>query len=268
MTQNVRRFQQKIIRWYQENKRNLPWRRTGDPYHILVSEIMLQQTQVDRVIPKYEEFLLRFPTIHELAQAPLSEILRLWSGLGYNRRAKYLLDLAKTVVSKYDGHLPKSVEKLRTLSGIGEYTASAIMCFVFKQKSPAVDTNVRNVLEQEFNGGRSLLMKKAQHMLLTVMPDQDPDTFLHALMDYSALALKRPVRKQSGLPSVPFPKTNRFLRGQIVKLLVAKSGTRRTIVDNIAISTKRSSQDVEKALTQLLSEQFCTQEGNLVTLVR
>ncbi|MEZ4572808.1 MAG: A/G-specific adenine glycosylase, partial [Thermomicrobiales bacterium] len=125
--------QRALLGWYRENARDLPWRRTQDPYRIMVSEIMLQQTQVDRVIPKYEAFLERFPTLEALADAPASEVIRAWAGLGYNRRALNLQRAARAVVEEFGGEMPRTVEELRSLPGIGPYTAGAIACFAFEQ---------------------------------------------------------------------------------------------------------------------------------------
>ena len=143
-----------VLRWYDRNHRDLPWRLTRDPYRILVSEIMLQQTQVDRVIPKYEQFLERFPTVSDLASASLAEVLRIWSPLGYNRRARYLHLAAKAAQDRFGGSLPKSLSDLRSLPGIGRYTAGAVACFAYEQEVPIVDTNIRRVLGRIILGQR------------------------------------------------------------------------------------------------------------------
>ena len=144
--------QQALLDWYRENRRDLPWRRTRDPYRIMVSEIMLQQTQVDRVIPKYHAFLDLFPTLETLADAPASEVIRAWAGLGYNRRALNLQRAARVVVEKHGGEMPQTVEELRALPGIGPYTAGAIACFAFEQDVGFVDTNIRRVLHRVLLG--------------------------------------------------------------------------------------------------------------------
>ena len=127
----IQTFQDFIFLWWEQHKRDLPWRHTHDPYKILVSEMMLQQTQVDRVIPKYTAFLKVFPTAKKLAVAPLSEVLKHWQGLGYNRRAKMLHLCTQKIVEEYKGVFPNEHEKLVSLPGIGPYTASAIMTFAF-----------------------------------------------------------------------------------------------------------------------------------------
>src|SRR5205807_5872195 len=134
-----------VLSWYRRHGRDLPWRRTRAAYRVLVSEVMLQQTQVERVIPKYRAFLKRFPSLSSLARAPLADVLRAWSGLGYNGRARRLWMCARTVVAEHGGRLPRDVAVLKTLPGIGRYTAGALASFAFGASAPAVDTNVRRV---------------------------------------------------------------------------------------------------------------------------
>jgi A/G-specific adenine glycosylase len=137
-----------LLRWYRENRRDLPWRRTRDPYRILVSEVMLQQTQVERVIPKYHAFLSHFPTIHALAAAPTADVIRVWSGLGYNRRAVNLQRMAHVVVERHGGIMPRDLDALQALPGIGRYTAGAIACFAYEQDVGFLDTNIRRVVHR------------------------------------------------------------------------------------------------------------------------
>ena len=139
-----------LLRWYEAQGRRLPWRQTRDPYAILVAEMMLQQTQVDRVMPKYAAFLAAFPTIAALAAASRGEVIRQWAGLGYNRRAVYLHRIAQQVVTDHDGKLPIAPAVLRTLPGIGRYTAAAVACFAAEMPVAVLDTNVRRVLGRVF----------------------------------------------------------------------------------------------------------------------
>lgn len=144
-------FAQKVLRWYKRNGRHdLPWRQTKDPYKILVSEIMLQQTQVERVIGKYGEFLRAFPTLQVLAKAPVSAVIQAWSGMGYNRRALYLKRTAEAVVKKHHGIFPKTLEELKELPGVGGYTARALLVFAFGQPFIAPDVNVLRILRRSF----------------------------------------------------------------------------------------------------------------------
>lgn len=141
---------ERLLPWYERHGRDLPWRRTRDPYRILVSEMMLQQTGVERVLPKYALWLERFPTLQALADAPRAEVIRLWSGLGYNSRAVRLQEIAREAVARYGGSLPDTLEGLRALKGIGPYTAGAILCFAHERDVAFVDTNIRRVLSRVF----------------------------------------------------------------------------------------------------------------------
>ena len=147
-----RRFRRRILGWYARNGRELPWRKTRDPYRILVSEVMLQQTQVDRVLPKYEEWLERFPSFEALADVPVRDATRTWFPLGYNARPRRLHAIARDVVARYGGELPSDTETLRTFKGIGEYTVGAVQSFAFGKRAPIVDTNVARVLFRVFIG--------------------------------------------------------------------------------------------------------------------
>lgn len=142
----------KLLAWYRANRRDLPWRRTCDPYRILVSEVMLQQTQVDRVIPKYHAFLECFPTLQALADAPTADVIRAWSGLGYNRRAVNLQRAAQAVVERHGRVMPRERAALEALPGIGRYTAGAVACFAYEQDEGFIDTNIRRVLHRVFLG--------------------------------------------------------------------------------------------------------------------
>src|SRR5579863_604023 len=141
-----------LLQWYAREQRDLPWRSIDDPYAILVSEIMLQQTQVDRVLPKYRQFLAAFPTLSALAAAPTAEVISAWVPLGFNRRAVSLQSIARQVLAEYDGRIPDTIEALLTLKGIGRYTAGAIACFAYRKQVATVDTNIRRVLHRIFFG--------------------------------------------------------------------------------------------------------------------
>jgi A/G-specific adenine glycosylase len=147
------RVQERLLAWYAaEGRTHLPWRHTRDPYAVLVSEVMLQQTQVERVLPKYEEFLARFPTLAALAAAPVAEAIQVWATLGYNMRAVRLHEIARQAVAEYGGALPNSPDGLLALKGIGRYTAGAVACFAFGLPVATVDTNIRRVLWRVFRG--------------------------------------------------------------------------------------------------------------------
>ena len=147
-----RRFRTRLLTWYRRHGRELPWRTTSDPYHILVSEIMLQQTQVDRVLPKYAEWLEKFPSLEALADAAEDDVTRTWYPLGYNVRPRRLQAIAREAVARFDGTLPSDEATLLSFKGIGQYTAGAIRSFAFRQRAPIVDTNVARVLFRVFIG--------------------------------------------------------------------------------------------------------------------
>jgi A/G-specific adenine glycosylase len=185
-----RRFQESLLTWYAVNKRTLPWRNTADPYSILVSEIMLQQTQVDRVIPKYEEFLQKYPTLEALANAPVDEVRRTWYPLGYNIRPLRLHSIARETVEKYGGKIPDDPEALQSLKGIGRYTAGAMLSFAFGREAPILDTNVRRVLHRVFIGEgdakRYSLQKALWELSEALIPAGKVYDFNQALMDFGA----------------------------------------------------------------------------------
>src|SRR5687767_12175336 len=147
-----RRFRRRLLAWYQINGRDLPWRQTDDPYHILVSEVMLQQTQVDRVLPKYDEWLQKYPSLEALASAPIRDVARTWRPLGYNIRPRRLHAIARESMARYGGKLPSDEATLRSFKGIGEYTAGAVLSFAFGQRAAILDTNVARVLFRVFVG--------------------------------------------------------------------------------------------------------------------
>lgn len=172
-------------------RHNLPWRKSHDPYRVLVSEIMLQQTQVERVVPFYRKFIKKFPTVKKLAAAPLSDILKSWQGLGYNRRAKMLQQAAHVVVSKYDGEFPKETETLQSLPGVGPYTARAVAAFSFNEPVILVETNIRTaVIHHFFPGKKKISDEEVEDILEDALPKGKSREWYSALMDYGA-SLKR-----------------------------------------------------------------------------
>lgn len=177
---DVPALQDALLSWYAEEKRDLPWRETTDPYRVLVAEIMLQQTQVSRVVPKYEAFLEDFPTVEALAEAPLGDVLARWDGLGYNRRAKFLKQSAEMVVDEFDGTFPDTVEGLQELPGVGEYTSNAVASFAFNSGGPVFDTNVRRVLYR-FHGQASDEELKAYHR--SIFPADSARRWNNAIME-------------------------------------------------------------------------------------
>src|SRR5215216_7613473 len=145
-----RRFRRRLLTWYGANGRDMPWRQTDDPYHILVSEVMLQQTQVDRVLPKYHEWLEKYPSLQALADAPEADVTETWRPLGYNIRPRRLHAIARESVERYGGELPSDGATLLSFKGIGAYTAGAIRSFAFGERAAILDTNVARVLHRIF----------------------------------------------------------------------------------------------------------------------
>ncbi|HET8577492.1 MAG TPA: A/G-specific adenine glycosylase [Methylomirabilota bacterium] len=190
-TKARRRFQRLLLTWYARHRRDLPWRRTRDPYRVLVSEIMLQQTQVERVIPKYREFLHRYPTFHRLARAKPAEVRRTWYPLGYNIRPVHLQGIARETVARYAGRLPDDAAALRRMRGIGRYTAGAIRAFAYGRDAAIVDTNVRRVLGRVFLGPRRLKRLARTDAMWdlaeSLLPPGRVYDYNQALMDFGAL---------------------------------------------------------------------------------
>src|SRR5471032_1093491 len=186
-----RRFRQRLLTWYGRHGRDLPWRKTDDPYHILVSEIMLQQTQVDRVLPKYAEWLGKYPSMEVLAAAPEKDVTKTWYPLGYNIRPKRLQSIARESVEKYGGQLPADEATLRSFKGIGAYTAGAIRSFAFRERAAILDTNVARVLFRVFIGRGTpkahATTKKLWAISASVLPQKRTFDFNQALMDFGAV---------------------------------------------------------------------------------
>ncbi len=186
----VRAFQRRLLAWYARHGRDLPWRRTRDPYRVLVSEIMLQQTQVDRVVPKYHQFLERYPTLEDLAGARARDVRQLWYPLGYNIRPVRLHQIARETVARYGGRLPDTAEGLRGLPGIGRYTAGAVLSFAYGQDAAILDTNVRRVLSRVFIGPRRMQRLRGEKaywdLAEALVPPGRAYDFNQALMDFGA----------------------------------------------------------------------------------
>ena len=219
-------FTKQLYLFFKQNKRDFPWRKTSDPYHIMVSEYMLQQTQVSRVIEKYPLFLKTFPTIESLASASRKEVLHVWQGLGYNRRALYLHAAAKKIVQEWKGSIPKDPSLLQTLPGIGKNTAGAICAFAFNLPVIFIETNIRSVYIYTFFKKRKNVNDAEIIPLIEKMIDKNnPRKWYSALMDYGTY-LKKEQRNPSR-KSVHYIKQSSFkgsireVRGYIVKQSIA-----------------------------------------------
>jgi len=223
---DVPEFQRLVYDGCLEYGREFHWRTYADnPYYVLVSEIMLQQTQTHRVAPKYLAFIQRFPDFSSLAEAPLSDVLALWQGLGYNRRARALQECAVVVTEQYDGELPSEEQTLRSLPGIGSYTTGALLAFAFKKPAVFIETNIRSVfLHHFFPERQGVHDKEILPLVAATLDTEDPRRWYYALMDYG-VALKAKGLGHNG-KSAHYKRQSRFegskrqVRGAIVRSLV------------------------------------------------
>jgi A/G-specific adenine glycosylase len=261
----VQRFRAKVYAHFHANPRPLPWRDTEVPYHILVSEIMLQQTRVERVIDKYREFLTAFPDVFSLAQASLRDVLHAWQGLGYNRRAIALQETAKMVVHDFNGILPETPEQLQTLPGIGAYTASAIAAFAFHRPVPFIETNIRTVyIHCFFHDRQDVKDSEIMPLVRATLDRKNPRTWYYALMDYGVM-LKRtqpnPSRKSAHhTRQSRFEGSDRQIRGKILRLVLQRPLSRK---DEILQALQDDPQRVERILDSLVKEKFLVKKGSI-----
>ena len=224
-------FQSCIYESYSTHKRSFGWRETNDSYKILLSEIMLQQTQTDRVVPKYNAWIAALPDFESLAKADFPKVLGLWQGLGYNRRALALHKVAKVVVEEYESKLPQEVEQLKALPGIGNYTAAAICNFAFNKPTPLVETNIRAVYLHTFFADRiEVHDKELMPIISRTMDNKNSRDWFYALMDFGVMLkkqFKNPSRKSKHhtLQS-KFEGSDRQIRGKILRILLKDSAVR------------------------------------------
>lgn len=291
----INAFQKHIFEWYLIHKRDLPWRKNRDPYHIFVSEVMSQQTQLSRVVPKYIAWMEAFPTIEDLAKASVLQVLHFWSGLGYNRRALNMKKAAEKIVQEHNGIFPRIEKELIVLPGIGKYTARAILCFAYDDQIAVVDTNIRKVILTQFLNSEYLESQKSGKSESLILGDSDSQSFPkrnetkiaerlieklaaqllpsgrayewnQALMDYAASVLKKekiPIPKQS-----KFHGSHRYYRGQILKVLLQKKKLQLKEL-GLLIKKEYSSTEEEwlkKLVDELVTEGFITLKNGVVEL--
>lgn len=240
--QSLTAFKRKVRAYYQVHGRHaLPWRKTHDPYRILVSEVMLQQTQVERVIPYYEAWMKHFPNVKALAKAPLSEALRLWQGLGYNRRAKMLHEAGKALAKLPE--FPRTPQALEQLPGIGPYTARAVMAFAFNTDVVLIETNIRTVITHHFFPKKKVVHDRdIERILELVRPQGQAREWYAALMDYGA-HLKRSgvrlnTRAKGYVKQKAFTGSMREARGTLLKALMREPLERKTLVSLLGPSRR------------------------------
>ena len=253
-------FRRKIYSYYQKSGRRFPWRETKDPYKILVSEMMLQQTQTGRVVPFFTSFIKRFPDFKTLAHAPHASVLGMWQGLGYNRRALNLQHAAERVIRDYRGILPRDSKLLDDLPGVGAYTASAVAVFAWNKPEALIETNIRSVyLHFFFENRRRVPDREVAEIAQRALDTRNPRKWHQALMDYGAM-LKRTsgnanVRSSHYIKQEPFTGSRRQIRGAIIKLALKNSVTSSDL-KKLRGEYKVSLSVVSSALDNLVAEGF------------
>lgn len=294
-------LQRALLAWYARcGRSHLPWRMTRDPYAVLVSEFMLQQTQVDRVLPKFAAFLERLPTFEALATASAADVLRLWQGLGYNSRAVRLKQIARAVTERFGGVLPSDPASLRSLPGIGPYTAAAIRAFAFDCDDAAADTNVRRVVHRLFLGVEHPAQESPAQLdarAAVLVPPGQGHAWNSAMMDLGAgictarapkcslcplqaacvagpldpqrleASRKRSTRKRGPQEALPFERTTRFARGRIVDRLRALPPGRRVSLLDLhrelhEVMPDRSLEDLERIAAALVRDGVLSSHGD------
>jgi len=266
----IKRFRDNVYGFYDRNKRDLPWRKTEDPYHILVSEIMLQQTQVGRVIEKYDLFIKAFPDIGALHRAELADVLRIWQGLGYNRRALYLKQAAKIIVEEHEGKIPDAVDGLTTLPGVGLNTASAICAYAYNMPVVYIETNIRSVFIHTFFPNMENIPDSDIIPLVDETLDRtNPRDWYSALMDYGVMLKSTHVNpgRRSGhyTRQSSFEGSDRQIRGGIVRLLTNEGKmTVNEIISRLDTNLLRT----EKILLSLVNEGLISERDGEYTISR
>lgn len=253
--------------WRRHGRHELPWRKTDDPYHILVSEIMLQQTQVPRVIEKYQEFLRVFPTFRVLADASTQNLLRVWQGLGYNRRALLLQRCARVVTREYQGKLPKDWKTLTELPGIGPYTAGAILAFAFNAPHPVIETNIRRIMLHHYFPGRTHVSdERILPIVERTLDRRNPRRWYSALMDYGttlATVVQNPNRRSKHYArQSKFEGSDRQIRGAVIRMLTKAPATMLRLAREVSVPAER----LENVIAGLTRDGFIKKKGRTLLL--
>jgi len=263
-------FQKIIYSYFKQNRRDFPFRKDITPYKVLISEIMLQQTQTGRVSEKFLKFIGQFPDFQTLSKAPLQKVLKAWQGLGYNRRAKALKEIAEKIIDEYSGKLPKSVQILKTFPQIGHNTASSISTFAFNKPNIFIETNIRRVFIYFFFPTKTRVKdSEILPIIERTIDKNNPREWYYALMDYGfMLSKKHPelnkksahYRKQS-----PFKGSKREIRGLILKLLIENRALAKSeIIKILDYPTER----IQEVISQLKKEGFIRHRNNLLTIAK
>jgi len=262
---NIKSFQETVWQFYILNKRLFSWRNNFDPYRIVVSEIMLQQTQTFRVEQKFSEFISVFPDFATLAQAEFKDVLTVWQGLGYNRRAQALHKIAQKVMSEFDGQLPTDPEILVTLQGIGPNTAGSICAFAFNMPTVFIETNIRAVFLHKFFQDREAVHDQEIIPLIEqVLDKKNPREWYYALMDYGVMLKKlhnNPARKSKHhTVQSKFEGSNRQIRSMILKLLLKKESM---TLKQFFAAINRDPERIEKIIDNMCKEGLLVQKKNI-----
>lgn len=260
MNKKERGFVKTVRDFYTSSGRtHLPWRITTDPYHILVSEIMLQQTQVERVLPKYHAFLSALPSIESLGSARLSEVLILWQGLGYNRRAKMLHECAKMILADHEGVVPQEYDALIALPGIGPYTAGAIRAFSFNMPTPLIETNIRTAyLHHFFEGRKEVDDEEILQYIEKTLDKKNPREWYAALMDYGShlkeMYGNQNTRSKHYKKQSTFEGSDRQIRGAILRLLTEGGSTKMKVYSRLPFEKTRINEKLSELMVEGLVE--------------
>lgn len=261
--EQIKELQNTVLNYYKRYGRELPWRQTTDPYKIMVSELMLQQTQVDRVIPYYEKWVARWPTVAHLANAPSKAVMAAWNGLGYNRRARYLQQSAQKIHEDYDDDVLAAVQEYKELPGIGPYTAHAIQIFAANKDIATVDTNIRRIFIHFFGLPESMTDKQLRELAARCVPKGKSREWHNALMDYGAMNIT--ARKTGIKPKTiqtKFDGSDRQIRGKIVKILIKEDRPEKDILEKLNEEHER----VQTILDQMKKEQVIFEKNNNLTV--
>jgi len=268
-SEKVQEFRKTVYGYYTENRRDFPWRQGYDPYHILVSEFMLQQTQTGRAAEKFLQFTEAFPGIGCLAMSPVKDVLAQWKGLGYNRRALYLHRTAGIITNEYGGEVPSDPEILKTLPGIGEYTSKAVSTFAYNLPHVFVETNIRTVLLHHFfTGGQTVHDKDIIQAQELTMDAEHPRKWYEAMMDYGAHLKNTGVRLNSRsshyVRQKPFQGSDRKMRGEILDVLLEN----KVVSSNYIVSKTGGDHDrIVRLLHDLAAEGFVKEEQGGYSIV-
>lgn len=273
-SEQIKKFKKDILSFYKRQKRDFAWRQTTNPYNILVSEIMLQQTQTTRVVKKYDEFLARFPSLASLAKAQLKDVLVLWQGLGYNRRARFLHEGVKMINEKYAGEFPRTFEELTELPGIGQSTAGAIMNFSFNIPTSFIETNIRTVFIHHFfshkphkkSPKQKVSDKELLELIEKTIDRKNPRDWFYALYDYGtylkSILDSDPAKKSTGYKKQStFKGSFRQKRAQVLRYILKSPPV---TIDEISKYFVFDSPMTNEVISSLIKDKLVEKSGNSI----